>query len=202
MGCGALVFGVLGIGAAAWWMLRGSSDSSGSDPVADGFEGAPGAPVGAGAGSAGAVAISSASASSNLPSTNIEGIFYTFGADNVVDGNLGTSWQPRRNDGSPSVRLSYAPARVTELRIANGFQHVDSNGDLFVSNRRVSSLLVTTSSGFRQSLRVPDARGWSTLRVEESSPSEWMELRVEGTHADARRWPDVAISDVELVGVR
>ncbi len=146
-----------------------------------------------------AVPVLSVTASSELAPVFMGGIAYAFGAAQLVDGKLDTSWQPARDGQTQVLHLTYAPTRVQTLRIANGFQRTDLNGDMFVRNRRVARVSVRTSNGHERAFDVPDLRGWTELDLGDPQTSDGLAIEVERVHANAE-WEDVAMSELALFG--
>jgi len=127
---------------------------------------------------------------------------YSFRPELAFDGRLDTSWQPLRPGVGAWIRVEFRrPVVVEGLEVANGFQREDELGDLFVQNARVARAHVKLCGHEDEPIALafdPDRRGFSrftfpatttdclTLVVDEISP---------GT-----RWPDVAISEIRVLG--
>lgn len=127
---------------------------------------------------------------------------YSFRPELAFDGRLDTSWQPQRPGVGAWIRIEFRRQVVVEgLDVANGFQREDALGDLFVQNARVARAHVKLCGHEDEPIALafdPDRRGFSrftfpatttdclTLVVDEISP---------GT-----RWPDVAISEIRVLG--
>ena len=128
---------------------------------------------------------------------------YDFDADNLLDGYLETSWQPRATGvaGEPWVRIAFdAPVDLEEVVIANGFQRFVGQADLFGETSRVKRATIELSNGSTFPA-VFDASDRAPLRVAiAKSGVQWLRLIVEETWAAERPWDDVAISEVGLCG--
>ena len=75
---------------------------------------------------------------------------YTYVAQNLIDGDVTTSWQPTSDAKLPlSVRLDFAnDVTVRSIKIANGFQITDRYyGDEFNNNARVAKARLQFSDG-------------------------------------------------------
>ncbi len=122
---------------------------------------------------------------------------YTFGAKNVIDGDVTTCWQAAMPHAGRTVRIEYPRTPIKRIGIANGMQLTDEMGDLFLMNARMANATLRFSDG--SSFTMPfeaSARGFQTLDVP-SIASEWVEITVGDTHPGTR-WTDVAVSEVAL----
>ncbi|MCC6624879.1 MAG: discoidin domain-containing protein [Deltaproteobacteria bacterium] len=76
---------------------------------------------------------------------------YTFGAANLIDGRVDTSWQPAKSDTmgiGQWIELDLGDTfEVTSVEIAPGLQREDELGDLFCRNNRPASLSVYFDDG-------------------------------------------------------
>lgn len=128
---------------------------------------------------------------------------YTFGAVNIVDGALDTSWQPAPSDraGQKWVRLEFdADVLVTSVAIANGFQVKDRYGDEFLLNRRLSTGRLRFGDGSEIVIQFADnVRGYVRFAVPRKT-TRMIELRVDDTYPGTK-WNDLAISEIEVTGV-
>ncbi len=141
-----------------------------------------------------------AAASAVASSTMTAGKRYSYGAENLFDGDLATSWQPRRDDPHPWVRVTFsAPLVVDGLRIANGFQISDNDGDEFLLNSRVAKATVTFDDGTRLPLDFQlDQRGYASFKVP-TITTKTMTFSIDAV-TPGTRWKDLAISEVGVVG--
>ena len=137
-------------------------------------------------------------ASSSLPDWR----GYSFRPELAFDGRLDTSWQPLRPGVGAWIRVDFRrPVVVEGLEVANGFQREDDLGDLFVQNARVARAHVNLCGredgpialefdpgrrGFSRFAFPPTKTDCLTFVVDEISP---------GT-----RWPDVAVSELRVLG--
>lgn len=127
---------------------------------------------------------------------------YTYETDNLLDGNLATSWQPAKTDHGPHwITLELADElTVTDVGIANGFQTRDRFGDEFLLNRRIararlrfddaSELAIHFDRNDRAYVHtaVPDKTTRSiTVLVDETYPGS--------------KWNDLAVSEIEVRGL-
>lgn len=74
---------------------------------------------------------------------------YSFDAKNLVDRDLGTSWQAekKKSDGSRLVIALPEPRTIAAVHIANGFQRRDGLGDLQAQNGMIGHARVTIRDG-------------------------------------------------------
>ncbi|MCC6622415.1 MAG: hypothetical protein IT385_14220 [Deltaproteobacteria bacterium] len=127
---------------------------------------------------------------------------YKFGAANLADNDLTTSWQPAEGKAgeAPWIEIPLAAeTAVAGIEIANGFQRRDGLGDLFDMNARVASATLTFSDGTTEALTLaPDARGLVRHTFAPRKTTR-VKLTIDALH-DGSRWAkDVAISEVRLV---
>jgi len=148
---------------------------------------------------AGTLAVAEVKASSAAK----DGGGYKFGAAQLADGDLTTSWQPAGDkDKAPWVELALpAEATVHAVDIANGFQRKDGTGDMFTLNARVATATLTFSDGSAEKLTfAPDAREFVTFTLPSPKATTSVKLAIEGVH-DGSRWAkDVALSEIRLRG--
>lgn len=125
---------------------------------------------------------------------------YTFVASNLVDGDLGTSWQPATS-ALASVQLDYdTEVIVSEIAVANGFQARDRYGDEFLLNRRVARGRLRFSDATEVPVQfTADARGYTRFAIDHKRTRS-IELLVDDTFAGTK-WNDLAISEIEVTGV-
>ncbi|MFO0744301.1 MAG: discoidin domain-containing protein [Myxococcota bacterium] len=126
---------------------------------------------------------------------------YTFGPKNLIDGRLGTSWQPLAKTGEASIEVVLAtPGPVAAVEIANGFQRQDALGDLFALNARAKTATLTFSDGSRETMTfAADARGFVR---KDFAPRTTSSIRITITEAyPGGRWKDdLALSEVRVFG--
>lgn len=145
------------------------------------------------------IAVSSALASSVLPPWK----GYRFDAEQLLDGDLTTSWQPfdKKRGGVGQwieLRLPGAPV-VSGLDLANGLQKVDELGDLFLMNNRVSHGRLRFSDGSELPFHLPaDRRGLSEVRFAPRATG-WIRIEIDGIHRGSK-WNDLALSEVRVLG--
>ncbi len=142
-----------------------------------------------------AVRVSSASAASFEPAFKA----YTFGADQAIDGDLGTSWQPKKGGANPWLELRFdKPTAVSALEIGNGFQREDDLGDLFPMNRRATAITVAAGGKTFKLTLDGNLRGYQLLVLPEAVTTEAVRITVTAT-AEGTRWKNVAISEVRVL---
>jgi hypothetical protein len=145
-----------------------------------------------------ALAITDVRASSSLRASG----GYRFTPQQVIDGDLSTSWQPTLKKGeSPWIELALdGEHEVTAIDVANGFQRRDGNGDLFVMNARAAELTITWSDGSSERTKLSgDARGYQSLELKRHRTST-VRITIMGTYPGTR-WPeDVALSELRVRG--
>lgn len=128
---------------------------------------------------------------------------YRFNAEQLVDGDLTTSWQPldkRRGGVDQWFELELGSvAPISELWIANGLQRTDRLGDLFVMNNRVARARVTFSDGTEAMFWLPaDTREYTKVKFL-AHPTRSIRVTVEGIHRGSK-WNDLAVSEVRVYG--
>jgi len=89
---------------------------------------------------------------------------YRFGAEQVGDGALDTSWQPldkKRGGVGQWLELDLGGDFVVSgLRLGNGLQRKDALGDLFTMNNRARRVLLSFDGGATEHVELgPDERG-------------------------------------------
>lgn len=194
---GSLTALVLGADAGGRGMVEVSS-------VASGEVFAP--PASPPSGSAEArVAIARVTASSTQRPLRQGGRTYRFGANNLVDGDLRSSWQER----SPGIGVGQwvdlelgGAAVVTRIELANGFQWRDDPhfGDLYRLNGRLLRVEVVADGRSWGSHAVADRDGWQSIVLPEV-PARTLRLVIVDAVAGAR-WYDTAISELRVFGRR
>ncbi len=148
-----------------------------------------------------ALPIAHAHASSVLPPWK----GYRFDVGQLLDGDLTTSWQPldKRHGGVGQwVELGFSEPRVVSaIQIANGLQHRDTFGDLFLLNGRVRRFRLEFSD---QSMIDADLDKTTRGRVRfKFAPRVVRSVRlVVVTSWPGEKWNDIAISEIELLGNR
>lgn len=143
----------------------------------------------------GYVRVASARASSFEPA--LQG--YSFDAGQAIDGDLGTSWQPKKAGGNPWLELVLDQATtVTALEIGNGFQRVDGLGDLFPMNRRATAITVAAGGKTFKLTLNGDLRGHQLVVLPEPVKTDVIRITVTAT-AEGTRWKNVAISEVRAL---
>ena len=137
-----------------------------------------------------------ASAASSLPPWK----GYTFDPALAIDGDLGTSWQPKKATGAPWIELTFAaPTTITALEIGNGFQRNDALGDLFAMNRR--ALRVTVSAPGLAPMSVdldPDRRDYHLVELPAPLTTTSVRLTITAT-TESLFWKNVALSEIRAL---
>ncbi len=123
---------------------------------------------------------------------------YSFRVQNLLDGDLTTSWQPASKQGGVGewvMVLFPAEVDLEGVEVANGFQRQDRFGDEFLLNNRVEVARLVFSDGSEEVLRFgADQRGmiefpFALRRV------EWVKLVVDSVHPGSK-WQDLAVSEL------
>ncbi len=127
---------------------------------------------------------------------------YKFGAPNVADGDLTTSWQPvagKAGDAPPWIELTLAEeAVVAQVAIGNGFQRKDGNGDLFALNARAAEVTLAFSDGSTEKVTFgADERGLKPF-VFTPRKTKSVKVTITALHAGSKWAGDVALSEVRL----
>ena len=143
--------------------------------------------------------LQAASASSTMPSWKE----YSFGAKNLTDGDLSTSWQPVSSPGGGVgewilLRLGGAKT-VRFLGIANGMQRQDRLGDLFTGNNRVKEFCLELSDGTSMRLELPDGVKGFTYFSLNAKRTESIKLKAISIYR-GEKWNDLAVSEVVVFG--
>lgn len=127
---------------------------------------------------------------------------YAFVGENLIDGAIGTSWQPAKTAKDPHwIRLELADeATITEVAIENGFQVVDRIGDEFVLNRKIARARLR----FGEAGEIPigfdaEARDFVRFTVPRKK-TRTVEISVEDTHPGTK-WNDLAVSEIRVTGI-
>jgi hypothetical protein len=127
---------------------------------------------------------------------------YTFYPQNVLDGKLGTSWQPQKtaNGGVGQwVKLSISPpTTITGVRLGNGFQSMSKFGDLYWMNNRIKSATLSFSDGSSVTIRVPDQPEIQTFWLDPPKVCSWVNLHVNAVYRGSK-WNDLAISEFNVI---
>ena len=130
---------------------------------------------------------------------------YKFGAGNLIDDDLSTSWQPASWSAAEPATLELvlpAEAEVHALRIGNGFQRKDGNGDMFTMNARAAELTVTFSDGTSEKLTLASRVGLIEVPLAAPKRTTSVKITINAIHPGSRWANDVALSEVQLVGPR
>ncbi|MFO0749603.1 MAG: hypothetical protein U1F43_28625 [Myxococcota bacterium] len=133
---------------------------------------------------------------------------YTFDAKNLVDRDLGTSWQPgKKQADGPYFQISLPRSvRLAEIHIANGFQRRDAMGDLQRLNGMLGHALVDVGSVQRvlelQYDRTPGGKyyGWTVLQLPHVEASHFKVTALSVT--PGLLWDDLAVSEVRVFACR
>jgi hypothetical protein len=140
------------------------------------------------------------SSSSHLPKWK----HYTFSPTNLVDGALGTSWQPNAKKTlgvGQWVTFEYdKTVSVSKLRIANGFQRKDELGDLFRLNSRARVIVALFDDGRTVTIVFDESRrGFTEVQVTPPARTKTVRLLMRET-TKGTKWADLALSEVEVFG--
>lgn len=153
-----------------------------------------------------ALSVGQVRASSSQKPYRKGGETYRFGPSHLVDRDLQTSWQ----EGKPGpgvgewIELVFdAPATITRIELANGFQRRnDSNfGDLYVLNGRMTRVAILVDGRSLGVFRVDDQDGWQSIGLGAVDVRRSLRLVIEGDVAGTR-WTDTALSEVRVIGRR
>ncbi len=126
---------------------------------------------------------------------------YTYGARNVSDGRLGTSWQPAK--GVPQwVRLDLGDEFVvTSVSVANGFQTEDRFGDEFLLNSRIAHGRIRFSDNTEIPVSFASSkRGFIEFHIDHKNTTSITLVVDEVFHGT--RWHDLAVSEIRVEGIR
>lgn len=129
---------------------------------------------------------------------------YTFDGANLADGDATTSWQPEtKKTGGVGERVTLhlvKPARVSQVRITNGFQRHDRLGDLFLWNNRIRHAVVSAGGTKEVITFEHDAREPGTVSL---TPTMTDRVTIEiGSVHQGLLWNDLAISEIEVLACR
>jgi len=126
---------------------------------------------------------------------------YAFGGEQLIDGFIETSWQPRTKKGGgvgESVTLILPKAApITGLRVANGFLRRDRLGDLFLWNNRLRHVVVEAGDSKQVAYFYPDHRGYVDIRFPPAT-TDRVKLTVRSIYPGLL-WNDLAISEIEVL---
>jgi len=135
---------------------------------------------------------------------------YSFDPSNLVDGKVSTSWQPSSpelRNGATWVQFDLPnEVSLSAIRIANGFQTTDKNGDEFVLNSRIAVARAVLSDGTSFALEFSGAeRGFVRFNLPAATPTRTVRVVIDSIHRGAPRptgsrlSDDLAISEIELL---
>lgn len=125
---------------------------------------------------------------------------YSFGAGNLVDDNLWTSWQPVTKPGGGVgewVNMTFAtPQSLTGLEISNGFRRIDDKfGDLYHMNNRIKTATLECSDGTRLPIELADEPVERTVSLPAPIRCSWVKLTVDSVYRGTK-WNDLAVSEL------
>lgn len=129
---------------------------------------------------------------------------YTFGSNNLIDGDPRSSWQPVQTGKGPGewFMLKLSKARtIAGIEIWNGFQRQDRLGELYHLNSRIKRATLELSDGAKQPLEFEDVAEKSTFLL--TAPHvgiTWVKVTVHTVYT-GDRWDDLAVSEVRLLGM-
>lgn len=127
----------------------------------------------------------------------ISGRAFSFKAENLVDGSLATSWQPKTAINGSFV-IGMKETAKYELSIINGFADTcDQLGDLYRKNNRVRALKIEYGTNLAMSVHVncaDDVRSFQKLGVFETGQ---IRVTVVGVYP-GEAWNDTAISEIQV----
>lgn len=156
------------------------------------------------------VRVAAVRASSALPAWK----GYTFGADNLIDGRVDTSWQPAKSDTlgvGQWIELDLGAAHtLSRIEIEQGLQKVDPKlGDLYCRNNRFAEALMFFDDGtFTPVLVDPDEnpvkvevffRGEAAPGHEAVTVTRYIRLVIR-TVQEPVDWKDLAIAELRVFG--
>jgi hypothetical protein len=138
------------------------------------------------------VEVESAQASSTLPPAGGN----TYGAPNLLDGDLSTCWaEGVDGDGvGESFRLNLSgPTSLSKIEIANGYQKDDRR---FYGNPRVDLMRLEFSDGTTREVRLHDSFGFQSVTPPDG-PVEWVDFTIGSTYP-GDTWEDTSVSEIRL----
>lgn len=138
---------------------------------------------------------------------------YTFGAENLIDGRVDTSWQPKVGDTwgvGAWVQFDLgATYEITDFELANGFQREDALGDLYCRNNRLATGQLLFDDGShamvlarvdKQTIRRPVRARHGTAEPD-GRPPRTRFVRFWVTEVGRPlEWKDLAISELRFFG--
>jgi hypothetical protein len=127
---------------------------------------------------------------------------YTFGVENLRDGKLDTSWQPKSKKSGVGewVKITFnGTAEVSAIVISNGFQRNDDLGDLFELNARLKSVHFTFSDGTRESCELEETKREETVCAFSPRTVSSVTVTIDAAHA-GKKWQDLAVSELDVRG--
>lgn len=120
----------------------------------------------------------------------------SYGATNLVDGDLATAW----NEGAEGpgigewVRFEFSRQWVlARIEIANGYQKDDER---YFGNGRVRSLAIEYSTGTTQLVDLLDSKDIQTI-IPTRQPVEWFKITIVDVYP-GKIWDDTALSEVRI----
>jgi protein-disulfide isomerase len=136
-------------------------------------------------------------ASSTLPAD----LGMTFKPGNLIDRDLGTSWQPsaKRSNGvgqwfSLRFRVRHD---INEIELANGFQSTYDGQDLFWTNARLKEVEIQLGARTLRAKFDEGERGYAKIPIDPAASTDKITVRVLSIYPGTR-WPDLAISEVRV----
>jgi hypothetical protein len=124
---------------------------------------------------------------------------YRFDAGEATDGDLGTSWQPKKGKNAWIELKLKGPETIVALDIANGLQRTDKLGDLFALNSRATKIAVAIGGKTFELTLDADKRGFQRLDLPEAVTGDTLRITIKGS-AKGSRWAHLAISEIVVLG--
>jgi len=145
--------------------------------------------------------IQSIEATTSVAPLSAGGRNYTFGASNLLDGNLQTCWQEAAEGHGVGQRVTVrfkGPVDIGAIDVATGFQWRGNPtfGDLYDKNGRVTALALAANGGPEKLVDVVDRPGYQTLPITLPKTTT-LTLEIRGV-APGAEWPDTALSELRF----
>ena len=129
----------------------------------------------------------------------------SYGASNLLDGDLTTCWA----EGSPGyglgewIRFSFSqPLVLTKMKLMPGYMKRLDGWDRWWANGRLRRIELTFSDGHSREVEFPDREGWQVLRLDKVRAS-WIEVTISSAYP-ARPGPhaasDLCVSEAAFAG--
>ncbi|WP_028658838.1 NADase-type glycan-binding domain-containing protein [Nocardioides insulae] len=141
------------------------------------------------------------------PGTDVSGDTVSYGADNLVDGDIHSAWRMAGDGTGTVLTLTLdAPTTLTEVGLVNGYDKTSREGgrtlDWYAGNRRVRAVEWEFDDGRTVQQDLADARAMQTVSVPDYTTQtltlRLLEVSEPGSGAAARDY--TAVSEVSLTG--